>query len=527
VSASHPTPGRTRLVQAASVALLFLLAALPVRAELSLGSPFGDHMVLQRELPVPVWGRTTPGAPVIVEFAGQRKSATADSAGRWRVTLDPLTANATATELVVTSDGHTLRVTDVLVGDVWLCSGQSNMEWALAKSDGGSNAIAAANHPLLRLGRVPHNVQSSPQERAPVTWDRCTPASAKNASAMPYWFGLKLQQALGVPVGVLNNSFGGTTIQAWLPEEELAKGPWLQDKMTSPALARADYDRRAEAQRPLREKYEAERAAAREQRLPSPPVPPGLMSEYKGPATMWNGAIFPLLPFRFRGVAWYQGKSNAYVGVAGTYGDFLDALLRVWRSAFEQPDLPFLIFQVARNRKWQTDPNEASGIAQLQEIQARVAHRTSNTVLIVSNDQGGPDVHYTGKEPVAARAANAALSLEYGKPAPYRGPEPREVRFESGRALIRFAHAQGGLVSQDGPLTGFVIAGADRKFSFAEARIEGDCVIVTSADVPAPVAVRHGWADLPKVNLFNGDGLPAAPFRTDDWPIVPNPPSKP
>ena len=527
---AHVAPGysrsrfpavRTPPLHAWVCAAALLFATVHARAELSLASPFGDHMVLQRDLPVPVWGRADAGTRVTVVFAGQTQSCTAAPDGTWRLTLAPLTANSTPSDLAVQSGAQHLRLNNLLVGEVWLCSGQSNMEWALSKSDGGSNAIAAAQHPLVRLGRVPHNVQATPQDRAPVKWEPCTPASAKNASAVPFWFAVKLQSALGVPVGVLNTSFGGTTLQAWLPAEELARGPWPKDKWNDPDLARADYDRRAEAARPLREQYEAAKADARARQLPAPPAPAGWLSEYKGPATCWNGAVFPLLPFRFRGVLWYQGESNAYVGVADTYPDLLATLLRVWRAGFEQPDLPFIIFQIARNRKPQTDPNERSGIAQLQEAQAHLVRRTTNTTLIVTNDQGGPDVHYTGKEPVAARAVQAVLATVHGQPVAHRAPELRDARFESGRAVLRFDHAPGGLVARGEPLAGFVLAGEDRKFVFADARLDGDTVLLTSPAVPHPVAARYGWADLPPVTLFNRDGLPAGPFRTDTWPLSP------
>jgi sialate O-acetylesterase len=370
---------------------------------------------------------------------------------------------------------------------------------------------------------VPHNVQFTPQTDLALKWEVSQPATVKNWSAVPYWFGAKLQKELGVPVGIINNSFGGTTIQAWMSEATLKRGPWPQDKWTNLELAKADYDKRAEAVRPLKEKYEADKAAALAEKRPAPPMPAGLMSEFKGVTTLWNGEVVPLLPFRIRGVAWYQGESNAYVGVADTYHDLLTALIPEWRAAFEQPDLPFLIFQIARNRKWQTDPNENSGNAVLQEAQARVAASTTNTALIVTTDKGGPDVHYTDKEPIAARAVNAALSLAYAKPAPFAGPKLRLANVAPHSIVLEFDHSDGGLVAQDGPLTGFVIAGVDRKFVFADARIEGNTVVVSSPEVSRPVAVRYGWADLPKVNLFNGQGLPAAPFRTDDWPTTTKP----
>ena len=485
-------------------------------SEVHLNPLFADNAVLQRNAEVPVWGTARDGEKVTVEIQGQ-KVVTMAAGGKWLVRLKPLTAGGPLT-LTVTGDNQII-LTNILVGEVWLCSGQSNMEWALAKSDGGTNAILSATNQWLRMCRVPHNVQFTPQTEVAVKWETCSPASAKNFSAIPYWFGEKLQRELGVPVGIINSAFGGTPIQSWMPAETLKAGPWPQDRWNDPVQAKADYDKKFEAVRPLKEKYEAEKAEAIAKKLPVPAQPAGIPSEYKGATTLWNGEVAPLLPYRIRGVAWYQGENNAYVQVARDYKNLLPAMIKDWRKGFEQPDLPFLIFQIARNRKWQTNANEASGIAELQEAQAKVAQATTHSALIVSTDMGGPDVHYHGKEPVAERGVKAALAVSYGKKIQFSGPVFQSVKFENGKAVMRFAEAAGGLKAKDGELTGFVIAGADKKFYFAEAKIDGDTIVISSPQVPKPVAVRYGWADLPKVNLFNQAGLPASTFRTDDWPL--------
>lgn len=489
----------------------------PAFAEVKLNPLFADNAVLQRDAEVPVWGTARAGEQVTVEIQGQKVTAKASADGKWLVRLKPLTAGEPLT-LTVTGDNR-ITLTNVLVGEVWLCSGQSNMEWALARSDGGMNAIATATNKWLRMCRVPHNVQFTPQSEVQVKWELCSPATAKNFSAIPYWFGEKLQKELGVPVGIINSAFGGTPIQSWIPAETLKAGPWPQDKWNDPVQAKADYDKKFEAIRPLKEKYEAEKAEAIAKKLPVPPQPAGIPSEYKGATTLWNGEVAPLLPYRIRGVAWYQGENNAYVGVANTYKDLLPALIKDWREGFDQPDLPFLIFQIARNRKWQTDPNEKSGIAELQEAQAKVAQATPHAALVVSTDMGGPDVHYHGKEPVAQRGVNAALAIAYGRKVQFSGPIFQSVKFAGGKAFVRFAETAGGLKTVEGALKGFVIAGVDKKFFFANAKIDGDTVVVSSSQVAEPVAVRYGWADLPKVNLFNAAGLPASTFRTDDLPL--------
>jgi sialate O-acetylesterase len=486
------------------------------KGEVRLNPVFGDNAVLQRDAEVPVWGTARDGEKVMVEIQGQKVSTTA-TGGKWLVHLKPLAGGGPLT-LIVTGENQ-ITLTNILVGEVWLCSGQSNMEWALARSDGGTNAILSATNQWLRMCRVPHNVQFTPQSAVQAKWELCNPATAKNFSAIPYWFGEKLQKQLGVPVGIINSAFGGTPIQSWLPAETLKDGPWPQDKWNDPVQAKADYDKKFEAIRPLKEKYEADKADAIAKKLPVPPQPAGIPSEYKGATTLWNGEVAPLLPYRIRGVAWYQGENNAYVQVASSYKDLLPALIKDWRKGFEQPDLPFLIFQIARNRKWQADPNEKSGIAELQEAQAKVAQATSHAALVVSTDMGGPDVHYHGKEPVATRGVNAALAIAYGRKLQFSGPVYQSVKFENGKAIVRFAETAGGLKAKDGELTGFVIAGADRKFYFADAKIDGDTIVVSSPQVTAPAAVRYGWADLPKVSLFNAADLPASIFRTDDWPL--------
>jgi len=394
------------------------------------------------------------------------------------------------------------------------------MEWALARSDGGLAAIANATNRLFRMGRVPHNGQATPQKNVAVKWDICSSNSLRFASAIPYWFGAGLQTALGVPVGVLNSSYGGTPIQAWMPAETLRSGPWPQDQWTDPAQARAEFDRRVAATKSLRAQYEAACAAAKAKHETNPPSPAGLPGEFKGATVLWNGEVAPLLGLGIRGVAWYQGENNAYPQVAGTYGRLLPALIRDWRQGWGDGSLPFLVFQIARNRKWQTDPNESSGIAELQEAQAKTVAATPGTALIVTTDMGGPDVHYHGKKPVADRAVAAALQLAYQQSSGFANPVCNRAEFTHGAAVLTFTNTGGGLVAKDGEPAGFVIAGSDHRFVFATARIQDDSVVVSSPQVPAPVAVRYGWADLPKINLFNRAGLPVGTFRTDDWPLA-------
>ena len=430
--------------------ILLFNAASAADAEVRLPALFSDHMVLQRDATVPVWGRGDAGENVTVEFGGQTKSMTAAADGAWLVKLDAMPASGDPRTLTVRGK-NTLTVSDVLVGEVWLCGGQSNMEWSLGNSTGGPEAMAAAGNPLLRLARVDHHSKLAPQTDAPVTWQKPTPGFTKNYSAIAYWFGERLQKELGVPVGIINNSYGGTTIQAWLPLETLRGGPWPQDKSTDFALAKAEYDQRVAEKQPEMDRFLAEKAAAQKEKRPGPVMFAGWPGDFRGPSVLWNGEVAPLLPFRIRGVAWYQGESNAYAGGPAThYREMLLALIRDWRAGFQQPEMLFLIFQIARNRKPQTDPNEPSGIAELQEAQLRAALVTPHTALVVTNDLGEPDVHYRNKAPAAYRAVKAALALAYGRDVKHAGPVLREAKFAEGKAFLRFDHADGGLAAHDG-----------------------------------------------------------------------------
>ena len=501
------------------LALLFLITSvLPLHAEVKLPAIFADHMVLQRQMPVTVWGWAAPGEQLTVEFGVAKASATADASGSWKVELPPMDASAEGRPLTV-KGSNTLTVNNVLIGEVWLCSGQSNMEWALGRSEGGTNACTTTN-PLLRLCTIPHNSQSVPASDVNAKWVISGDPSMKFFSAIGWWFGDKLQKELKVPVAILNDSYGGTSIQAWMPAEALRSGPWPQDiRWNNPEMAKAEYEKKKAELQPAYDKYLADKAVAAQSKLPSPEPPKGWPGDYRGPSVLWNGMIHPLLPFRFRGVCWYQGENNSYVGIANTYGLMLPVMISEWRKAFGQADLPFLVFQLARNRKPQADPNEPSGIAVIQEAQLQTVQKTPRTALIVTEDLGEPDVHYKKKEPAATRAVNLAMSLAYGREGDAASPSFKSLEVKGDQCIVQIDHVAGSMKAEGGAPKGFTIAGEDRNFVFADAVIDGEKVIVSSSKVPKPVAVRYAWADMPDVNLFNAKDLPLAPFRTDNWPL--------
>jgi sialate O-acetylesterase len=497
---------------------LFLALLLPAKAEVKLPGIFADHMVLQRQMPVVVWGWAAPGEKVLVDFSGKHAETTADPTGSWKTELPAMEASAVGQPLSV-KGSNTLTINDVLIGEVWLCSGQSNMEWALGRSEGGTNACAITNS-LLRLCTIPHNGQSEPRSDVGAKWVVSGDPSMKYFSAIGWWFGDKLQKEMKVPVAILNDSYGGTTIQAWMPVGALRSGPWPQDiRWNNPELAKAEYDKKKADLQPAYDKYLADKAAAAQNHQPSPEPPKGWPGDYRGPGVLWNGMIHPLLPLRFRGVCWYQGENNSYVGIANTYGLMLPVMIAEWRKAFGQADLPFLVFQLARNRKPQTDPNEFSGIAVVQEAQLQTVQKTPRTALIVTEDLGETNVHYLKKEPAAQRACNLALSQVYGQGGDAACPAFKSIEIKGDRCVVSIDHAAGSMKAEGGTPKGFTVAGEDRKFVFADAVIEGDKVRVSSPSVSKPAAVRYAWADMPEVNLFNAKGLPLSPFRTDDWPL--------
>lgn len=498
--------------------VLLVTAALPATAQVALNGIFADRMVLQSGMPLPIWGTADAGETVTVTFADQTGTATAGPDGRWKVMLTPLAISRDNRTLTVRGSASATPVTinQVLVGEVWLCGGQSNMEWALARSTGGEEAIAGAANPLLRMGRVPHNSQMSPANSVAVAWTEATPATAKFYSAVPFWFGAKLQAELGVPVGIINNSYGGTRIEAWLSAEVLAAGPWPQDAQTVTALAKTAYDQAVAAKQPEMDRYLAEKAKARAEKRPEPPMIEGWPGDFRGPSVLWNGEVAPIVGFPMRGMVWYQGESNS--GAKTPYGALLKELARSYRAAWGIGDFPLIMVQLSTYKK-------PGMYAEIRETQARFVAQDPKAALVVTLDLGDADadVHYRRKEPVGERVTKAALATAYGKEIEASGPVPSQITFADGAARVTFAHLGGGLVAKDGPLLHFTLAGADKVFVEATAEISGDTVVVRSPQVPTPVAVRYAFSQwpVPDLNFVNQAGLPAAPFRSDDWPVRP------
>jgi sialate O-acetylesterase len=502
------------------VAALVLASAAAARADITLPDVLSDSMVLQRGVRVPVWGRAEPGEAVTVSFAGQTKKAVAGSDGRWRVWLDPLKANAAAATLTV-SGNNTVVLADVLVGEVWLVSGQSNMQFTLAETREAEAAIAAANHPLIRLFNVSRQVAFKHRPPPLAAWAACSPDSVKDFSAAGYYFAVELQKELGFPVGIINSSYGGSQAEAWTPVQYLLASEELKPTVERTKIwdeerprVKAEYEEQIKRWREEADKAKA--AGARPS--PSPPVPDALR-EYRIASSIYDGMIEPLIPFPISGAFWYQGESNE--ARAQQYRLLLPTMIRAWRERWGQGDFPFGIVQLPNYRDPKPEPADEAW-SHIREAQRRTALSTRNAGLIVTIDVGeAHDIHPKNKLDVGRRMARWALAEVYGRKLTATGPLFRKMKAEGSKLVLTFGDVGAGLKIRDGDkLQEFAVAGEDRKWRWAEARIVGrDKVEVWSADVPRPVAARYAFNNNPRrPNLTNDTGLPAAPFRTDDWP---------
>lgn len=501
------------LVGRATLGLVLLFGGW-VSAAVKCGPLFGDGMVLQRDARLPVWGTAAPGEKVVVQLSEQVKTTTADPRGRWRVDLDPLPAGG---PFELTVNDVTFR--DVLVGEVWVCSGQSNMDWPVSRANDADREIAAADFPRIRLAVVKKRVAASPDDDCEVSWQTCSPRSIPGFSAVGYFFGRHLHRELDVPIGLIQSSWGGTPAEAWTSREALRSEPILK-----PIVERSD---RYPEEFPSRlERWERDhatwqattRASTQPATMPAEPRRPADPSNNPSMASvLHNAMIHPLAPYAIRGAIWYQGESNA--GRAFQYRTLLPTMIRDWRSLWKQGDFPFLVVQLANFGRNDPEPGK-SAWAELREAQELAAKNVPNVGYVVTIDIGDPkDIHPRNKQEVGRRLGLLAERMVYGRDVVASGPTYKSMQVADGKVRVAFDFAEGLMARGEKP-TGFVVAGADRVFKPADARIEGNGVVVWSDEVAAPVAVRYGWANSPDVNLFNAAGLPMAPFRTDDWPGV-------
>jgi sialate O-acetylesterase len=477
------------------------------RADFQLPALFSDNLVLQRNVSLPVWGWADDGEVITVNFRGQKVTTTAQN-GKWSVRLRKQKAGGPDL-LTIASAARRVELENVMVGEVWVASGQSNMEWPVTQSDQPQEAIASATNSLIRFFMVPNVKSEAPTIRINSSWKTCSPEMIGGYSAVAYHFARDLQAARKVPIGIIQSDWGGSPAEVWMNRESLEINSRYQSEIL---------DASAEAWKKHQQAlidFEKEKAVAASKGEEFKKQAPRFGWR---PTELYNGMIAPLIPYAISGAIWYQGESNA--GRAEQYRTLFPDMIRNWRRDWGQGDFTFLQVQLAPFMKIQDQPQE-SGWAELREAQLLATKVMPNVGMVVITDVGDPaDIHPRKKQPVGARLALAARGIAYGEKIEYSGPLYRSMRVDGGRIALSFDHVGKGLEARDGELKGFAICGEDRRFVWAKAEIVGDSVIVSSPEVAKPVAVRYGWADCPVVNLWNKDGLPASPFRTDDFPMT-------
>jgi sialate O-acetylesterase len=467
---------------------------------------FSRGAVLQRDRPIPVWGFGADGERVTVTLRDRHAVAVA-AHGRWSVRLPPTPAGGPYT---LTIEGRNrVSIGNVLVGDVYLCGGEANMEWPLALAAGGTDTEAEAADPLLRLCTVPRGVSDMPAADVSVQWQPGTPEFTRGFSAVAYYFGKALRRRLHVPIGLIQCAWSGSPAQAWTSRAALESDPELSRLLTA-------YDEQKAAYRMALDAYD--RYDAQGGRPPGAPIPPGTSrlppnpTDKNSPAVLYNAMIAPLAPYAIRGAIWYQGESDA--GTPSHYRTLFPAMIAGWRTAWKQGDFPCLYVQLAPFMR-RVDAPQESAWAELRDAQLQTLRTTPNVGMAVITDLGDEtDIHPRDKQPVGERLALLARSIVYKEDVEAYGPIYDSATREGSAIVVHFQHVDGGLEARGGSLTGFAIAGEDGVFVNATAVIRSGDVVVSSPLTPQPVAVRYGWADFPQGSLWNRAGLPASPFRT-------------
>ncbi len=502
---------------AAVVSLAVAIQGGRAHADVKLPAVIGSHMVLQRDVEARVWGWADVGEQVTVTVGDkQMPTVTADAEGQWIVKVPAHSAGGPVR--IVVQGNNTITLDNVLFGDVWVCSGQSNMTWQLLKSRNGKAEIAEADFPRIRLFTVPREPAGQPQEDCTGQWVECSPATIATFSGVAYFFGRHLHRELDVPIGLVHSSHGGTPVAAWTPLSVLQTGPDADTLFQRHRDYAARYPQALQNYEAAMEKWAQAASDARTQGNPEPPKPRKPIAPEKSPiqpAVLYNGMIHPLTTLTIKGAIWYQGENN--VAMAHLYRQMLPRMIQGWRREWDQGDFPFGIVQLANCMDPESQPVESTW-AELREAQAITARTVPNCGLAVTIDIGGQNIHPTNKQDVGKRLGLWALAKVYGQDVIFSGPEYDRMTVENSTIRITFKHTAGGLVVKDvDALKGFAIAGDDRKFVWADATIDGDTVIVRSPQVTQPVAVRYAWSNNPECNLYNKADLPAIPFRTDDW----------
>jgi sialate O-acetylesterase len=478
-----------RIFMALTFGITWFLSAQAALAEFRLPSILSDHMVLQQNAKAHFWGWAAPGEMVSISAPWQANpwGSKADADGRWRIDIDAPAASSTPVEITIQAGSDKRVLTDVLIGEVWVASGQSNMSWGVAQSANPEAEIASANYPEIRLCQVSQVWAATPQEDATIRWARCSPETAAPFSGVGYFFGRKLHQDLGVPVGIINTSWGGTMAEWWTSLPRLLE----MDQLTTIAEFKArvrDAD------------------------------PTTGVTDHAQPSAIYNAMIHPLMPFSIRGAIWYQGESNAAYALC--YTELLTAMISDWRSKWGSGDFPFLIVQLTSYMPRLAEPADSTW-AEVRAAQIAVAKNVPNVWTTSIIDLGDEkDIHPINKQDVGKRLALVAEAKVYDRDVAWSGPTFRSMSVEGNRIRIQFDHSEGLKSADGGKVTGFAIAEKDGPFVWADAEVDGDTVVIRADSVQNPAEARYAWANNPECNLINAAGLPASPFRTDDRPGI-------
>jgi sialate O-acetylesterase len=494
-----------------AAALLALLGvqAPAARADVKVPAIFGPHMVLQRDQKDRVWGWAEPGEDVTVKISNQSHATKAGADGTWHVMLDPLPAGGPHTLSI--EGKNTLKLDDVLVGEVWICSGQSNMQWSVGSARDADLEIATAKYPSIRFITVPNRGTQELQTDFRGQWQACRPDNVAGLTAVGYFFGRRLHQMLDVPIGLINDSWGGSACEAWIRRDILAA-----DEKYAPMLKRWEKLEKDFAD------WKAAADKAKAEGKPAPRAPNNLEGQMRGnarPGNIYNGVLKPTIGYAIRGVIWYQGESNA--GRAYQYRDLFPLMIKSWRDEWDQGDFSFYWVQLADFLAETPEPKESSW-AELREAQTMTLKLPNSGEAVIIDLGEGKDIHPKNKQDVANRLVRWSLARDYGVKIAFQSPTYKEMEKHGNKVVLRFDHVGKGLKPFDvNEPRGFAIAGSDHKFFNAKAKIVSPATVeVWSDSVSEPTAVRYAWADNPVCNLYSAEGLPVTPFRTDDWPGV-------
>jgi sialate O-acetylesterase len=513
----------------ASAVLITLGTAALLSAQVRLPAVIGDHMVIQQAKPIAVWGRAAKNEAVTVRLNGAEKKTAAGADGTWRVAFDPLKAGAAPLEMTVrAATGPEIVIKDILVGEVWLCSGQSNMEMSMSWLPTPAPDALRADHPAMRFFRVPQRTSDRPRDDVEAKWEICAPGPVRQFSAVAYYFGLELHKRLGLPVGLIESAWGGTDIEPWTPPAGFAAVPEVKSLLDKQAAKYAEYRDALAKALPAWETWvrDSKKALTGKTPIPLEPMPDLPDNPYddpQAPTTLYNAMIHALTPFAIRGAIWYQGENNRNDGLF--YGKKMEALIRGWREVWKLGDFPFYYVQLAPYNYPYDRETPAGDIPDflrlplIWEAQTNALRIPNTGMAVITDITDLDDIHPANKQDVGYRLSLWARAGTYGETElVHSGPLYKSMAVDGDKARLSFDHVGGGLVSNDGQgLKWFEIAGEDRVFYKAEAEVAGDTVVVWSRRVPAPKAVRFGWHQLAVPNLANKEGLPASPFRTDRW----------